>query len=94
LVERDESLRTKAESGESETTHGKAIAWDVLPWGVCLKRWLAPLHRRSWRRLFRDGSAGRAQSAYDQKANRETYRHEQDEQKATLAGHEPVVTHH
>jgi len=76
LVECDESVRTKAESGESETTYGKAIAWEVLPWGVCLKRWLAPLHRRRWRRLFRDGRAGRAQLAYDQKTDRETYRAE------------------
>src|SRR6266853_2013702 len=43
--ERDESLRTKAETGEPETTHLKAITWDVVPFGVCLKR-LAQLHDR------------------------------------------------
>jgi len=76
LGECDESLRTKAETGESETTYRKAIAWNVLPFGVCLKRWLARLHGRRWRRLFGDGRPRRAQSAYDEKANRETYRDE------------------
>jgi hypothetical protein len=92
LGECDESLRTKAEPSESKPTYRKAIAWDVLPFGVCLKRRLARLHGRWWwRRLFRDGRPGRAQLAYDEKATRETYRDEQDEEKATLAGHEPVL---
>jgi len=62
LGECDEGLRTKAETGELETTDRKAIARDIVPFGVCLKRWLARLHGRWWRRLFGDG-AGRAQSA-------------------------------
>jgi len=62
LGECDESLRTKAETGELETTDRKAIARDIVPFGVCLKRWLARLHGRWWRRLFGDGP-GRAQSA-------------------------------
>jgi len=79
LGERDESLRTKAKPSESEPTYRKAIAWDVLPCGVCLKRWLARLHGWWWNRRFRDGRPGRAQLPYGEKANRETYRDEQDE---------------
>jgi len=80
LGECDDGLRTKAETGESETTYGKAIAGDVSPFGICLKRRLERLHGRWWwRRLFKDGRPGRAQLAYDKKANRETYHHDQDE---------------
>jgi len=88
LGEGDKSLRTEAETGESETTYRKPIAGDVVPFGVCLKRWLARLHHRWWRRRFRNGRPGRAHSAYDENGSREAYR---DEQKETLPGHEPVV---
>src|SRR2546430_9936950 len=35
LGECDEGLRTKAETGELETTDRKAIARDIVPFGVC-----------------------------------------------------------
>src|SRR2546422_4355825 len=46
LGEGDQSLRTQAEPGEAERTYHKVIARDVLPFGVRLKRCLAPLHGR------------------------------------------------
>jgi len=78
LGECDESLRTKAESGESEPTYRKAIAWDVLPFGVRLKRWLAPLHGGWWERLLRNGSRER-EVQYHEEGTRQTDREEQDE---------------
>src|SRR5207247_113477 len=46
LGEGDKSLRAKAETGKSETTHRKAIARDIVPFSVRLKRWLSRLHER------------------------------------------------
>src|SRR6266571_1656816 len=54
----DKGLRTQAETGESVTAYRKAIAWDVVPFGIRLKRWLGPLYGRWWWRLFR-GRPGR-----------------------------------
>jgi hypothetical protein len=77
----DESLRTKAETGESKATHRKAITWNVAPFGVCLKQ-LGRLHGRWRRRLFLDGRLRRSQAANDNQADRNSYR---DEYKETLA---------
>jgi hypothetical protein len=87
----DERLWTQAEPGESETTHRKAIAWDVLPFGVRLKGRLARRGSRGGR-LFGDGSGGRPQDEQGEEADDEAYHDEQDEQHQTRAGHEPVVS--
>src|SRR2546422_11114592 len=58
LGEGDQSLRTQAEPSESQRTDYKTIAWDVLPFGVRLKRCLAPLHGRFGGRLLSNGSGG------------------------------------
>src|SRR5438445_6139294 len=79
----DKSVGTKAETGESEATYRKAVARDVVPFRVGLKGRLARLHGRR-RRWLRDGWLG--QPSYDEHANRNTHR---DEQEEALIGHEP-----
>jgi len=88
LGEADKSLRTEAETGESETIHREAIAWDIVPFGVDLKGRLARLLDRRCRTLFRTGGRGRTRSPHDEKANREAKR---DEEKETISAHECVV---
>src|SRR3989442_5745940 len=85
LGEGDKSLRTEAETGESETTHREAIARDVVPCGVGLKGWLARLLDRRCRTLFRFGGRGRTRSQHHENANREAKR---DEEEETIAAHE------
>src|SRR5207244_3764689 len=79
LGEGDQSLRTQAEPGEAERTYHKVIARDVLPFGVRLKRCLAPLHGRFGGRLLSNGSGGRDHQEYGEGDNRETDDDEQDE---------------
>src|SRR5439155_7444542 len=87
LGEGDKSLRPEAETGESEATHRKAIAWDIVPFGLGLKGGLAPLLDRR-RTLFRNVGRGRTGSQHDEQTYREAKR---DEQKETISAHEPVV---
>src|SRR5207245_380944 len=51
LSKGDQSLRTEAETGELETIYRKGIAWNVVPFGVCLQRRLARLRDR-WRQTL------------------------------------------
>src|SRR5207244_2073673 len=89
--ERNEGFRTESETGESEKTHRKAIARDVVAFRVCLKRWLGPLRGRWWRRrLFRAGRPGQEQLPDDEQADRKTDREqEQDALGRQLRGHLP-----
>src|SRR5207247_11060806 len=68
-------------------TYHKVIARDVLPFGVRLKRCLAPLHGRFGGRLLSNGSGGRDHQEYGEGDNRETDDDEQDEEQ--LAEHKP-----
>src|SRR5207245_10980156 len=61
LGEGDKSLRMEAETGELETIHREAIAWDIVPFGVGLQGRLARLLDRRWRSLFRIRGRGRPQ---------------------------------
>src|SRR2546430_1757941 len=73
------SLRPEAEPGEAKRAYHKVIARDVLPFGVRLKRCLAPLDGRFGGRLLRNGSRGRDHQEYGEGDNRETDDDEQDE---------------
>src|SRR5207237_2034760 len=74
----DKRLRTEAETDESEPIYREAIARDVVPLGVGLKRRLARLDDRR-RRPLGDGGRGRAQSAHGEQGNREAQREQYDE---------------
>ena len=77
LGESDKSLRAEAETGESETIHGEAIAWGIVPFGVGLKGWLARLlDRRRCRTLLRLRRRGCTRSQHNEQANREAKRDE------------------
>ena len=67
----DKSLRTEAETGESETIHCKGIARNIVPFRVCLKRRLARLHNRWWQTLFSDCGPGRPRSEHEEKRTSE-----------------------
>jgi|SRR5438128_2704527 len=69
----------QAEPGEAKRAYHKVIARDVLPFGVRLKRCLAPLDGRFGGRLLRNGSRGRDHQEYGEGDNRETDDDEQDE---------------
>jgi hypothetical protein len=84
----DKSLRTEAETGESETIHGKGIARNIVPFGVCLKRRLTPLDNRWWQTPFSTWGTGRSQSARDENRTSEAQREEEQE---TISVHEHVV---
>ena len=76
LGEGDKSLRPEAETGESEATHRKAIAWDIVPFGIGLKGWLAWLRDRRCQTPLGIAGRRRTGSQHDDKAYREAGRHE------------------
>jgi hypothetical protein len=78
LGEGDKGLRMEAETGESETIHREAIAWDIVPFGVGLKGRLARRLDRRCGTLYRMGGRGRRRSQLqrDDKADREAKRDE------------------
>jgi len=63
----DKSLRMEAEAGESETIHGKAIARNIGPCGVYLKRRRRRFHNGRWQTLLRSCGGRRPRSAQDEK---------------------------
>ena len=67
LGKSDQRLRTEAETGESETIHGKGIARNIGSFGVCLKRRLARLRNRWPQTLFRNCGRGRPRSEHEEK---------------------------
>jgi hypothetical protein len=77
LGEGDKSLRTEAETGESDTIHREPIAWGIVAFGVGLKGWLARLlDRLRCRTLLGLRGRRRTWSPHDEKANREAKRDE------------------
>ena len=71
LSKGDQSLRTEAETGELETIYRKGIAWNVVPFGVCLQRRLARLRDRWRQTLFRSRGPGRARSEHEEQCTSE-----------------------
>src|SRR2546430_12837662 len=63
----DKRLRTEDQAGESETIHGKAIARNIGPFGVYLKRRRRRFHNGRWQTLLRSCGGGRPRSAQDEK---------------------------
>jgi hypothetical protein len=71
LSKGDKSLRPEAETGELEAIYRKGIAWNVVPFGVCLQRRLARLRNRWRQTLFRSSGPGRARSEHEEQRTSE-----------------------
>ena len=74
--EGDQCLGTEAETGEVESIHTEAIAWDIVPFGVGLKGRMARLRDRRCRTPFSIGRRGRTLSQHEEEGDREANREE------------------